>query len=133
MQGAAEKKRTERGGFEEGLLLVETEEVPLVGRDMANLFAQGNVSQAGGRIVERSGRGDITDDAKRVRPVNRGVRLSLVPPSPGGRRRFILPLRGLELEAVVEYTEKEIVVNVQSPSPAERDRQQMWLPFDQPE
>lgn len=126
----AERKRAERGGFEKGFVLVQTEEVPLIRVGANSLFSGSRAEVTEGQIIETQAATESTTEVRRVRSIVRGLIISLVPPT-GGRQHdsLVVPIRGTELEAVIEYREKEISVTVQPLSDSDPDRRQLLLPF----
>ena len=133
LRATADKKRAERGGFEKGLVLVETKEVPLLGRELSGLFSEQSIQRVSDRIIETPGTLKAIDEPRQIRATAQGMRISLVPPDPASRRRrYTVPLREHALEAVVEYTDKEIIVSLKPIIDSKKNHWQLWLPFAGP-
>jgi predicted house-cleaning noncanonical NTP pyrophosphatase (MazG superfamily) len=124
---AAKKKRAERGGFDKGLVLVETEEVPLIGREAGGLFTP----TSDDFMQLQDSRGIASVEPRRVRYAGREITISLVPPDAGSEKRdFKIPLHTLGLEAKIEYSGKEVSIVLSTPSTDLRDDpNQPLLPF----
>ena len=109
-------KRKERGSFEEGLVLIETEEVPLMSEPVEeSLFPHDNQPFRRRKTSTNKASGPVQVQARKD-----ALHISLIPPlSPGSTAQFRVPLSELELEAVVTYRSKEIRIAIRKPTPAD--------------
>ncbi|MBM4032358.1 MAG: hypothetical protein FJ291_11285 [Planctomycetes bacterium] len=124
----AERKRGERGGFSEGVVLVETEELPLISRTppQSTLFQHfdgSNTDRGPARPPVSSppqGRG--------CRVTSGGLVIPLIPPDPlepGVRKALRFPDSQHEIVAV--YGGKEVTLTLRPRRHRESDRGQLWL------
>jgi predicted house-cleaning noncanonical NTP pyrophosphatase (MazG superfamily) len=121
---AVEKKRAERGGFEKGYVLVETEEVPLGG-----IFSSTEHLGSDQSAVETSKNVDV-DMARRPRWGAGGLVVSLVPPEAAkGERELILPLRSSDYVATIKYHGKHASVQFRLDPERNIDPNQLRFPF----
>ena len=107
LRSVTETKRKERGGFKDGVVLVETREVPLIGREPRQVsFLDMNESGEAIKISRFA--------TKSVRkPIVRGknIVIPLIPPDPTEcSGQIIIPLGDSDQEAVITYTKKEVFV-----------------------
>jgi predicted house-cleaning noncanonical NTP pyrophosphatase (MazG superfamily) len=96
IEKAAERKRLEKGGFEEGLILVETNEVPLIESDEKKSFID---AEDHGKIVTIRSIPRIIKDGS--------VSLPIVPP---GVREAQLRLGKLNIDLNIRYDKQGIVL-----------------------
>ena len=112
LEELAALKRKERGGFEKGLMLIETEEVPLMNTHSEISLFSGSESQTNqARMLPRNVRPPAAVHVRKD-----ALHVSLVPPLPsGGVIHAKFSVGELEFEALVSYRNKEIQVVVRKP------------------
>ena len=112
LEELAALKRKERGGFEEGLVLIETEEVPLMSEPVEeSLFPRDNQPFGRGRV-------STSKAPMQVQARKDALHISLIPPVQSGSTRQIrVSLSDFDLEAVVTYKNKEIRIAIRKPVP----------------
>jgi predicted house-cleaning noncanonical NTP pyrophosphatase (MazG superfamily) len=124
----AAAKKEERGGFDRGIVLLETSDVPLLRRRQSTLFEPNDI---GTKLIETDGTSRL---AKARRPREAGenaVIVPLVPPQDGTERsdEMVVPLRGGLYEAVILYEGKQVLVEVRQRTSLASDPAQYQLPF----
>jgi predicted house-cleaning noncanonical NTP pyrophosphatase (MazG superfamily) len=131
LRAAALKKRRERGGFKEGMVLLETRSVPLLTRELTahGLFGVGDelpkVRRSTSRIAQAfaASRMPKLDDEQIV--------VALVPPfSIDGRHESVVPLPDHSHEAVITYSECDVRIAFRERRRGHNDPRQLLLPFD---
>jgi len=126
----ARKKRAERGGFEQGIVLVETDAVPLIQADTSEpmLFS----SEDGPSRVSKSRRHRASSAVTTRRPRMKGreVIIPMIPPGLEQQRTTYLRLSETNQEVEVTYSDKEVSVTIHSVRRANIDRNQLWLPLE---
>jgi predicted house-cleaning noncanonical NTP pyrophosphatase (MazG superfamily) len=124
----AEEKRNERGGFEHGIVLVETDAVPLIESDTAEpmLFSGEGPSRAP-RSHKRNAVTSLT--TRRPRLKGREVIIPMIPPSADQFRTTYLRLTETNQEVEVTYSAKEVRVTIRGAKKLTADPNQLWLPL----
>jgi predicted house-cleaning noncanonical NTP pyrophosphatase (MazG superfamily) len=119
LETVANSKKLERGGFEEGLILIETKEEPLLGAETqeALFHSDSNQGMASHKDLPQIPHVWLRKDT---------VHMSIVPPV-GGTTTFRFPITDLGMEAVVTYKSKEVRLALKPFAPAESPNQ---LTFD---
>ena len=108
VRSLAEIKRKERGGFDEGYILVETREVPLFERTK-----QLNLLNMDGKMELSEMSGLDTKKTREPRIKNKNIIVPLIPPYPTKLNgEIIIPLPKFGLETVINYTPKEVIINI---------------------
>lgn len=115
LRAAANEKRKERGGFARGVVLVETQDAPLLRRqsEEPDLFGEAAATHD---TLRREHRRPLIDVAVFREPRRRGsdsVVISLIPPDStrAGVQR-VVPLEERGLEVVVTYEQKRVVIAI---------------------
>jgi predicted house-cleaning noncanonical NTP pyrophosphatase (MazG superfamily) len=124
----AEKKRAERGGFEQGVVLVETDAVPLIESDTTEpmLFS----GEVGSRTRSSRRHGAATSvTTRRPRLKGREVIIPMIPPSAEQQRTTYLRLTDTNQELEVKYSAKEVSVTIRNARQVNADPNQLWLPL----
>ena len=125
----AKAKREERGGFKEGVVLVETREVPLISSDSRTLFENGQSADAGRGSHWKA----IMRETRAPKLRGKTVRVSLIPPDPTLLdKRIAIPLGERDEEIVITYGPKEVLLSVR-PSTVRPDPRQLKLFAGQPD
>jgi len=107
----ARRKRSERGGFDEGIVLRTTQENPLIHLYRQALLLPPGVENEHGGLVEQSSVGANAIQFGKPRPEGLGVAIPLIPPGPEERHEGYavnLPKRGLVV--TIRFREKEVLV-----------------------
>lgn len=121
LRAAAKAKRQERGGFEKGIVLVETEEVPLVGRGSPVSLFENEAAHESIRGERRPRGGELWRRADTVQ-------LPMIPPPPVETRwQRILQFEGYGVEIVLTYERKKLVLTLRPLSRPDLDRNQLRL------
>ncbi len=119
LSGLAEKKRKERGGFEKGVVLVETSHVPLIGEEEVeqSLF---NEAQSALTTSAGASTGSGFRPSRRPRLRGKEAAIPLIPPNAeDAGKQYVISLPDDEHELIVRYTPKEIIATVRrKPPPA---------------
>ena len=128
----AAKKRRERGGFEKGIVLVETEAVPLFGAVPSELGLFGQTEPASGRASKRRRKSAKAPSElgapRRPRVRGRDISIPMIPPHPTETGvQTVVALPDGEHEAVIRYMEKEVLVELRKKPPTPPNPNQMWL------
>jgi len=122
----AKKKRKERGGFEKGVVLVETSHVPLIGSEDAELSLFGADTSVGTSAKITTG----YPSSRRPRARGRDVVIPLIPPiAEDHGKHYLIPVPDEEHELVVRYTTKEIIATVRQRPPPAPPANQLELKF----
>jgi predicted house-cleaning noncanonical NTP pyrophosphatase (MazG superfamily) len=111
----AEKKRKERGGFEKGVVLIETSNVPLIGTEDTEtpLFAENTLAGASNKTSIGY------PPSRRPRLRGRDLAIPLIPPvAEDWGKHYIISVPDEEYEFVLRYTTKEIVATIRKKSTA---------------
>lgn len=110
LQATAETKRNERGGFKEGLVLVETREAPLFSRGVTDQSLFTNiVSVQNTSTSQEEGRKYTRMETSRPRQKGKNILLPLIPPSSRSNETTTISLSDGQ-ELLVTYMDKEISV-----------------------
>jgi len=125
----AEKKRAERGGFQEGFVLKETREVPLIEPQPENISLFRNMEREQDIGIEysspvRSQRGPKLKGPRIIVP--------MIPPNPDRRHvSYTFQTKDPEVLVNIRFLEKDIVIEIGRVPPKKppRDSQQLLL-FD---
>jgi predicted house-cleaning noncanonical NTP pyrophosphatase (MazG superfamily) len=121
----AEKKREERGGFEKGVFLLETNDVPLLEADEPTLF--GEAFGKGGTAMFRTA---SSVGLRKPRVRGKDIAIPLIPPEPeSGIKQYVTPLPDGEHELLVRYTRKELQVSVRRVAPSAAPTNQLEFAF----
>ena len=124
----AEAKRTERGGFEEGVVLLETQSVPLIARDLREYGLFDNDDEPSTPRVSQD------DFSVLRRPRSEGERLviSLIPPDSAERPRdSVVAFDGGNLEAIISYEGSEATIRLRRVEGTPENPRQMRFSFDE--
>jgi predicted house-cleaning noncanonical NTP pyrophosphatase (MazG superfamily) len=131
---AAEVKRDERGGFRDGLVLLETRAVPLIARERhgRRLFEDeeifGDTEQVG--AADASKKEWDLGDAREPRSEGSGLLISLVPPDwARNRKQVVLPVLDGTHEAIISYTHCDVRVVFQRRDRYAEDPRQLKLSY----
>jgi len=109
LRSAAESKREARGGFENGVVLVETKEVPLVGPERAQQTWVSEESEQEIKISRLPVRG-LRDPRMR----GKSIVIPLIPPDPKSiGRQTVIPLGDGDQLVTITYAEKEVLVSIE--------------------
>jgi hypothetical protein len=133
LQALAQTKRDARGGFDQGIVLLETIEVPLtrVLQSREDLFGiEVEEPATTGGLPPRSARRQLRPDAP-IAPTRKGddIVLPLVPPIPGPLpARYTIEMPGTGESFTVSYFAKEIRVTLRKPPKLPSHDDQLPLP-----
>jgi predicted house-cleaning noncanonical NTP pyrophosphatase (MazG superfamily) len=128
----AAKKRRERGGFEKGIVLVETEAVPLLGTPPLEPSLFGGAEPTGESARKRhrkSAQAARTFGATR-RPRVRGkeIAIPMIPPHPTETSvQTVVAMPDGEHQAIIRYLAKEVMVELRKNPSEPPNPNQMWL------
>jgi predicted house-cleaning noncanonical NTP pyrophosphatase (MazG superfamily) len=127
----AEKKRKERGGFERGVVLVETAHVPLIGDDDEELALFGVGAEANpsplGSSPSPSKLSASFKPSRKPRARGKEIAIPLIPPTvEDAGKEYVITLPDDQHELVVRYTTKELIATL-------RPKSQLTLPNNQME
>jgi predicted house-cleaning noncanonical NTP pyrophosphatase (MazG superfamily) len=120
----AETKRQDRGGFEDGVVLLETRE-PAVTEALGS-FDQLFPASASAAMTDSLGRRRPTELYPRPRWIPNRLTLPLVPPERGRPRSMTVTL-SVGSKLLIRYGEKEVVVELTSPDRDIGNPQQLQL------
>jgi predicted house-cleaning noncanonical NTP pyrophosphatase (MazG superfamily) len=128
----ADKKRRKRGGFENGIVLVETEAVPIVGTQASEVGLFGGAEAAGESGRTRNWKpvrtGKTFGTTRRPRARAKDIAIPLIPPYPEEMIvQTVVALPDGRHEAVIRYLEKEVLVELREKPPEPPNPNQMWL------
>jgi predicted house-cleaning noncanonical NTP pyrophosphatase (MazG superfamily) len=129
---AAEKKRRERGGFEAGVVLLETRSVPLITPELKSVgLFQDTEEDASLTTSEKplAPSGSQFSKTRRPRADSDGIIISLVPPDPIQPGDAVLAFPDGLHEAKIHYSGCEVRVVIQAPTPLRDQPGQLQLPF----
>lgn len=108
-------KRAQRGGFDEGLILKQTQDVPLiqVESDASNLFDDIKSYNNVGREISRS-QGMLTFVGPLPRKEGPDLTIPLIPPDPGQRHYSCPPIRyeNLGISVNIRFREKDVLIEI---------------------
>ena len=123
LERVADAKRKGRGGFDEGIVLLHTEEVPLVGpQEAQGLFAE---TELGSGFM----RGKFVPGTQAPKLRKEGVNVSLIPPvAIGAQKEFVVPLPDSDFDLHIAYKSKFVRV-VLRPRPPIESPDQMNFSF----
>ncbi len=128
----AAAKREERGGFKEGIVLLETRSVPLLTDEFTGVGLFNDVEEAKPARHHRSRRNARVDVGATRRPRNDGDELviSLVPPSSTeGAKATLVPLSNDVYEARVRYFPCEVRIQFRRRDRQKHDPRQLVFTF----
>lgn len=111
-----DSKKRERGGFQEGIILVETQEVPLISKDKSEstFFEVGSFVGKKGTTIKphRSARYKL--QFRKPYFTGNDIILSLIPPDPSEKiTKLKFSVYNDEYEVIIKYQSKEIIISVQ--------------------
>jgi predicted house-cleaning noncanonical NTP pyrophosphatase (MazG superfamily) len=111
----ADRKRNERGGFEKGMILIETENVPLITPYDEPSLMQGVSDGGSGRKTGKPMPSEVEYVASSRRPAVRSskIEIPLIPPNPDLDGRHFEVRAGIDSHLVkITYTEKAVVIEL---------------------
>lgn len=128
LKAAMQIKRNKRGGFKNGIVLMETQEVPLINseRKEMSLFDKNETNNIHKGLIKSK---SFFSEKERV-PQKKGknIVMPLIPPDPTKfGSRSIIPLADGKNEAIITYTQKEIVINLQPAGYSYKNNNQLAL------
>jgi predicted house-cleaning noncanonical NTP pyrophosphatase (MazG superfamily) len=125
----AKQKRSERGGFSEGLVLVETKEVPLIDMDKSSVQVARRGAKAGKMLTDGGGGGLAKVTTRRIpKRYDSKIIIPIVPPD---IKDFILRLEELGVTVKIRYESKDIVLSW-TPEVTQPSRQADLFEFTNP-
>lgn len=131
LSASAQKKREERGGFEEGVVLLETRSVPLITRELRELglFKDDPDVTIGGHPQASSKRSEYCD-TRHPKADASGLIISLVPPDVAcNKKDAVITLHDGASEARVHYSGSEVHIAIGRHKKRVEDLRQLHFPF----
>ena len=131
LSATAQQKRDERGGFEEGVVLLETRSVPLITRELRELGLFDNDNEFSLESnPQLSGKKAKYRDTRRPKADANGLTISLVPPDIAhSKKDAVVALHDGVSEARVLYSGSEVHIAIGSRKRHVQDPQQLQFPF----
>jgi predicted house-cleaning noncanonical NTP pyrophosphatase (MazG superfamily) len=130
LSALAEKKRKLRGGFEKGVVLVETSFVPLIGDEdpELSLFDAGKAALIGSTVASKASGIGLS---RRPRSKGREAMVPLIPPTAEDTGKpFVISLPDVDYQLEVRYRTKEVVISVRPKPPPPPPPNQLELKLD---
>lgn len=130
----ADQKRQERGGFDKGIVLVETRAVPLIRREpLEHTFFEDAALEGFPPSSPAPSMRQRISESRKPRLEGADATIPLVPPEPvSGSKPYILPLPDGQRELVISYEKSAVRVTVRSVREMKHgDSEQLWFPFSE--